>query len=91
MDAIDLGLAAHAMMIPSVLMDEHRKQRIDALRERIFLLQIEERRICALLARPTRHEELRANYMKDLNQVRFLLEAFSKELNSIDEWSRPQA
>jgi len=72
-------------------MDESRKQRIDVLRERIFLLQIEERRLCALLARPTRDEEQRVNYMKDLKQARFLLEAFSKELNSIDEWSRHQA
>lgn len=69
-------------------MDEARKKRIIELKERIFLLQVEERRLCALLARPMRSEELKAKNTKDLTQARYLLEVFTTELKSLDDWSR---
>lgn len=69
-------------------MEEDRKQRIAELKERIFLLQVEERRFGALLSRPIRGDELKAKTSKDLKKIREMLSTLTKELTEIDEWSR---
>jgi hypothetical protein len=57
-----------------------REQRIVELKERIFLLQIEERRFCAVLSSPRRSDELKAQARKGLRESREALAALKKEL-----------
>ena len=57
-----------------------REQRIAALEERIFLLQIEERRYYAILTSPSRNEEIKAQAKKGFREARDLLAALIKEL-----------
>ena len=47
-------------------MEQYRDQRIAALKDRIFPLQIEERRYCAILTSPRRNEELTVQAKKNL-------------------------
>jgi hypothetical protein len=63
-----------------VSMEASRNQRIAELKERIFLLQIEERRFYAVLTSPRRNEELRAQARKGLKESRDALDMLTKEL-----------
>lgn len=61
-------------------MEQSRDQRIAALKDRIFLLQIEERRYCAILTSPRRNEELTIQAKKNLKAARDLLGNLTAEL-----------
>jgi hypothetical protein len=61
-------------------MEESRKQKIAELQDRIFLLQVEERRFCAVLTSQRRNEELNAQARKGLKETRDKLAASTKEL-----------
>lgn len=70
-------------------MEDSRNQKIAALKERIFLLQIEERRLCVVLAsQRKRDEELKEQARKDLKEIRAALASFTKELESLVSESR---
>ena len=69
-------------------MDNLGKERIIELKEKIFRLQIEEGRLCALLARPMRNEDLKVKTTKSLKATCNLLATLTKELAALDEWSR---
>ena len=64
-------------------MEQYRDQRIAALKDRIFLLQIEERRYCAILTSPRRNEELTVQAKKNLKAARDLLGNLTAELASL--------
>lgn len=70
-------------------MEDSRNQKIAALKERIFLLQIEERRLCVVLAsQRKRDEELKEQARKDLKEIQAALASFTKELESLVSESR---
>lgn len=70
-------------------MEDSRNQKIAALKERIFLLQIEERRLCVVLAsQRKRDEELKEQARKDLKEIRAALASFTMELESLVSESR---
>lgn len=70
-------------------MEDSRNQKIAALKERIFLIQIEERRLCVVLAsQRKRDEELKEQARKDLKEIRAALASFTKELESLVSESR---
>lgn len=65
-------------------MKESRKQRIAELKERIFLLQIEERRLYAVLTSQRRSEELKAQARIAFKDTRDALATLTKELVSLE-------
>ena len=69
-------------------MEASRNQRIAELKERIFLLQIEERRFYAALTAPRRNEELKAQARKGLKATRDALAALTMELESLESESQ---
>lgn len=70
-----------------VVMEETREQRIARSKERIFLLQVEERRFCAVLACPRRNEEQKVQAKKGLKDIRDALATFSKQLRNLESES----
>ena len=69
-------------------MDESGKRQISELKEKIFLLQIEEGRLRARLASPMRNEELKGKTTTELKATRTTLTTLTTELAGLDEWSR---
>lgn len=65
--------------------EQSRDQKISRLKERIFLLQIEERRLCVVLtSQRKRDEELKEQARKDLKEMRDALASFTKQLVSLE-------
>jgi hypothetical protein len=65
------------------LMEDSRKKRIEALKERIFLLQVEERRLFAYLSAPRQDETSKVRAKEDLKTIRDLLSTMSYELKAL--------
>lgn len=69
-------------------MDNSDTRRISELKEKIFILQINEGRLCARLARSMRDEKLKGETTQALKATRAALATLTKELATVDEWSR---
>jgi len=63
-------------------------RRISELKEKIFILQINEGRLCARLARALRDEKLKSETTQALKTTRAALATLTKELAGLDDWSR---